>query len=234
MASGRKDVLAFATKFFDLLEAKAHDATYGGYVENFTPEWKALPASEPSPVGGPSNLKLMNTHLHLLESVTTYYRASKLPLARERLLELINIESNAVVRNLGVCTDKYDRNWTVRLDNNYARVSYGHDIENIWLLMDACDAAGVLDGPFLDLYKTLFEYGLKYGYDETNGGFFNTGPFNGPADDRSKSWWVQAEVLVSCAAHVRAHEGPEVLGGVREDVRLHQHPDGGLEDRRMV
>jgi mannobiose 2-epimerase len=198
LASGRKDVLAFATDFFHLLEAKAHDATYGGYNECFTPDWKPLPASEPSPVGGTADLKLMNTHLHLLESVTTFYRASKLPLARTRLLELIDIESNAVVRkNLGACTDKYDRNWTARLDNNYARVSYGHDIENIWLLMDACDAAGVSNGPFLDLYKTLFEYGLKYGYDGADGGFFNSGPFNSPADDRSKSWWVQAEVIVS-------------------------------------
>jgi mannose/cellobiose epimerase-like protein (N-acyl-D-glucosamine 2-epimerase family) len=197
-ASGRKDVLAFATRFFHLLEAKAHDATCGGYNESFTPEWTPLPAGEQSYMGTPSDLKLMNTHLHLLEAVTTFYRASKLPLARARLLELINIESNAVVRkNLGACTDKYDRDWTVRLDNNYARVSYGHDIENVWLLIDACDAAGVANGPFLDLYKTLFEYSLEYGYDEANGGFYYTGPFRGPADDRSKSWWVQAETIVS-------------------------------------
>ena len=198
LASGRKEVLDFAVKFFNLLEEKAHDATYGGYVEYFNPDWTRPPASESSYMGAPADLKLMNTHLHLLESVTTFYRASKLPLARARLLELIDIESNAVVRkNLGACTDKYDRNWTARLDENYARVSYGHDIENIWLLMDACDAAGASNGPFLDLYKTLFDYSLKYGYDEQGGGFYNSGPLGGPADDRSKVWWVQAEVIVS-------------------------------------
>lgn len=212
LASGRQDVLAFATKFFNLLEAKAHDATYGGYVECFTPDWKPLPASAPSPVGGSADLKLMNTHLHLLESVTTFYRASKLPLARERLLELVAIQSNTVVRKtLGACTDKYDRDWTVRLDNNYARVSYGHDIENIWLLMDACDAAGLSNGPFLDLYRTLFEYSLKYGYDEANGGFFNAGAFNAPADDRSKSWWVQAEVIVSALRLYEQTKDPKYL-----------------------
>ena len=31
----RKDVLTFTTKFFNLLEAKAHDATYGGYISPF-------------------------------------------------------------------------------------------------------------------------------------------------------------------------------------------------------
>ena len=86
----------------------------------------------------------MNTHLHLLEAMTTFYRASKLPLARARLLELINIESNAVVRkNLALARTSTTGTGRVRLDGDYARVSYGHDIENIWLLMDACDAAGV-------------------------------------------------------------------------------------------
>jgi mannobiose 2-epimerase len=212
LASGRKDVLTFTTKFFNLLEAKAHDATYGGYNESFTPDWTPLPANEPSYMGAPSDLKLMNTHLHLLEAVTTYYRASKYPLARARLLELINIETNAVVRkNLGACTDKYDRNWTARLDNNYARVSYGHDIENIWLLMDACDAAGVSNYPFLDLYKTLFDYSLKYGYDDANGGFYYTGAFNAPADDRSKSWWVQAETIVSALHMYEYTNDPKYL-----------------------
>ena len=168
-------------------------------------------------MGAPSDLKLMNTHLHLLEAVTTFYRASNLPLARERLLELINIESNTVVRkNLGACTDKYDPNWTVRLDGGYDRVSYGHDIENIWLLMEACDAAGVSNYPFLDLYKTLFEYSLKYGYDGRNGGFFYTGRFNTPGR-RSQ------QILVGAgrddrqrAAHVRVHERPQVPGGLRD------------------
>ena len=198
LASGRKDVLEFAIRFFNLLEAKSHDNVYGGYIEFFNEDWTPAPASEGSYMGTQGDLKLMNTHLHLLEAVTTFYRASKLPLARERLLELINIQSNAVVRkNLGACTDKYERDWTPRLDGDFARVSYGHDIENVWLLMDACDAAGVSNYPFLDLYKTLFDYSLKYGYDDANGGFYDSGPFNQPADRRSKVWWVQAEAIVS-------------------------------------
>jgi cellobiose epimerase len=212
LASGDKEALDFATRFFNLLEEKAHDKTYGGYIESFSPDWTPLPADENSYMGAPAGLKLMNTHLHLLEAITTFYRASKLPLARERLLELINIESNTVVRKtIGACTDKYERDWMVRLDGNYARVSYGHDIENIWLLMDACDAAGVSNHPFMDLYKTLFEYSLKYGYDETNGGFYYTGPFNAPADDLDKSWWVQAEAIVSALHMYHYTKDPKYL-----------------------
>jgi mannobiose 2-epimerase len=198
LASKKQEVLDFAIQFFNLLEARSHDKTYGGYIEFFNEDWTPVPDNETSYMGAPSGLKLMNTHLHLLEAMTTFYRASRLPLARERLIELINIESNAVVRKgLGACTDKYERDWTPRLEGGYARVSYGHDIENIWLLIDACDAAGLSNYPLLDLYRILFDYSIKYGYDETNGGFYDSGPFGQPADRRTKVWWVQSEAIVS-------------------------------------
>lgn len=198
LASRNKEALDFAVRFFNLLETKSHDKVYGGYVEFFNEDWTTPPPSEVSYMGGAPGWKLMNTHLHLLEAVTTFYRAAKLPLARERLLELITIESNAVVRkDIGACTDKYERDWTPRLDEQYARVSYGHDLENIWLLIDACDAAGVSNRPLLDLYRTLFDYSLRYGYDHENGGFYDSGAFNKAADKRNKIWWVEAEAVVS-------------------------------------
>ncbi len=198
LANKRREVLDFATRFFNLLEAKSHDKTYGGYIEFFNEDWTPVPASERSYMGTEAGLKLMNTHLHLLEALTTFYRASELPLARERLLELIDIESNAVVRkDIGACTDKYERDWTPRLEGDFARVSYGHDVENIWLLIDACNAANVSNYPFLDLYRTLFDYSLKYGYDEADGGFYDSGSFNRPADKHDKIWWVQTEAIVS-------------------------------------
>ena len=212
LASKRQDVLDFAIRFFNLLEAKSHDKTYGGYIESFDEDWTPLPATETSYMGVESRFKLMNTHLHLLEAVTAFYRASKLPLARTRLLELINIESNTVVRKgLGACTDKYERDWTPSLEEDYARVSYGLDIENVWFLIDACDAAGVSNYPFLDLYRALFDYSLEYGYDKANGGFYDSGPFNQPADRRAKTWWVQAEALVGSLYMHRLTRDPKYL-----------------------
>lgn len=198
LASRKQEVLGFAIELFDLLDAKSHDQVYGGYIEFFNEDWTPVPDTETSYMGAPSGLKLMNTHLHLLEAMTAFYRASRLPLARERLTELINIESNAVVRKgLGACTDKYERNWTPRLEGDYARISYGHDLENVWLLIDACEAAGISNYPLLDLYQTLSDYSIRYGYDAGSGGFYDSGPFVQPADRRTKVWWVQAEAIVS-------------------------------------
>ena len=219
LASGKKDVLVLAMQLFNAIEKKAHDKTYGGYIESFRPDWTPAAADQRSYMGEPSGLKLMNTHLHLMEAMATFYRAGKFPLVRERLRELIDIQSNAVVRkNLGACTDKYESDWTPQLDGNYARVSYGHDIENVWLLMDACETVGISDYPFGDLYRTLFDYSLKHGYDSQNGGFYYTGTFNAPADDRSKHWWVQAEALVSALRMYRFTKDPKYLAVFRQTL----------------
>lgn len=212
LASQRKDVLDLAIRLFNLLEAKSHDNKYGGYREFFNEDWTTPANNEQNYMGGEVNFKLMNTHLHLLEAMTTYYRASKLPIAKDRLIELIGIESNAVIRKqLGACTDKYNRDWTPRLEGDFARVSYGHDLENIWLLIDACKAAGINEYPYLDLYRTLFDYSLKYGFDNEKGGFFYYGEFNKPAMNLEKSWWVQSEAMVSALYMYRLTEDKKYL-----------------------
>ena len=63
--------------------------------------------------------------------------------------------------------------------------------------MEACNAAGINNGTLVDLYRTLFDYSLQYGYDSEDGGFYDSGPINGLADRRQKVWWVQAECMVS-------------------------------------
>lgn len=197
-ATKNPDALSLANQLFLTLEHKAHDSMYGGYRESYTRDWKILDENAPALMSVPSSYKLMNTHLHLMEALTNYFTVDDSALVRARLLELIAIQSNAVVRKtLGACTDKYHRNWLPINEPQFNRVSYGHDIENVWLLMDANRAAELSNGPYLDLYMTLFAYSLEYGYDHQSGGFYDYGPFNQTATSRNKVWWVQAEGVVS-------------------------------------
>jgi mannobiose 2-epimerase len=208
-ATGDPEAVDLAGRQFALLEEKAHDDEHGGYLEVFPRDWsRELPERprESSTVsrGQARDQKLMNTHLHLMEPFTTYYEVTGDELVGERLRELVLVLSNAVVRkDLGACTDRYERDWTPVLEGDHRRVSYGHDIENVWLLMEAADALGTPNGPLTDLYQTLFDYSLEFGWDEQRGGFFYTGPFEQPSDDRVKSWWVQAEGLISA---LRMHQ----------------------------
>lgn len=196
-ASGEQEPLTLADQLVELLESRAYDTTYGGYEEFFERDWKKPPKGT---VGymGPSHRKLMNTHLHLLEAFTTYLDAKDRPHTRGRLEELVQIQSSAVVRkHLGACTDKYERDWTPITDGANGHVSYGHDIENVWLLADANRALGHSSYPLRDLFSALWEYAFAHGYDPAEGGLFYAGEPGAPASNREKSWWVQSEVLVS-------------------------------------
>ncbi len=229
MACQRQEVLDFAVQFFNLMDDKTHDKTYGGYLESFDVQWHPTPAGSPTYMSPSGDVKLMNTHLHLLEAMTAFYRAGQLPLARERLHELVLIQGGTVVRkSLGACTDQYERDWTPRLGQFQARVSYGHDLENIWLLMKACEALGLSPWTQLDLYKALFDYSKKYGYDPEHGGFFESGGFNEPADRRSKIWWVQAEALVSSLSMYRLPKDGQYLSVFKKNLGFRRPEPGGL------
>jgi mannobiose 2-epimerase len=197
-ASHDQAALDLATRTFDLIVQHGRDEQFGGYFEYRARDWSTPAVPHPSHIGGPVGAKLMNTHLHLLEAFAEYYRASRSARARDRLLELIAIESNSVVRKrLTACTDQYTREWTPILEGSSARVSYGHDLENIWLLADAVETAGESNHLYLDLYKSLYAYSRRFGFDDGKGGIFYNGAFRKRADKLEKVWWVQAEALVS-------------------------------------
>jgi cellobiose epimerase len=226
MASRDPEALDLAKKLFAILEYRGYDRRHGGYLEFFQRDWSPLAETTGGYMSADPLTKLMNTHLHLMEAFTTYYRASQDPLGRERLVELIFVQSNAVVRkDIGACTDRYNRDWTPQRGGAFDRVSYGHDVENVWLLMDACDAAGISNGPLMDLHRTLFAYSLKYGYDEQHGGFYDSGRFSQPADRKAKVWWTQAEALVAALMmHQRTGEQRylEVFDQTLDWVNRHQ------------
>ena len=180
-----------------LIDERAHDATHGGYVESFRRDWTPAPPNGLTYLGSEPSQKLMNTHLHLLKGMIPYYRATNDPAARERLLELLFVQGNAVVRKtVGACTDRYRHDWTPILDRPHDRVLFGVDMANISQLTRACNALGLPTGPFLDAFRTLFNYALRWGCDHKNGGFYEAGRLGAPADERDKPFWTQSEALI--------------------------------------
>jgi cellobiose epimerase len=212
IATGNKEALAFALEAFRVIDAKAHDARYGGYHEYFAADWSPAPASDTPPLGAPADLKLMNTHLHLLEAWATLLRATADPVVRERLIELVNIETHAVVRvGWTAHTDRHQADWRPILDATTARVSYGHDIENIWLVSDALDALHQPVAPYTDFFTNVFAYSKAHGWDAVKGGFFDSGPKGQDADRRQKVWWTQAEAIVATLELYRQTRDPAYL-----------------------
>ncbi|WP_440767042.1 AGE family epimerase/isomerase [Natronorubrum sp. DTA7] len=212
-ATGDDEAADYAHELVDLLDEHAKDDEHGGYVEYFTPEWEPItegqtyleniePDWSPKESGDSvldPTLKLMNTHLHLMEAFTTYYEAFGTDRGRDRLHELLAILTNTVYRKKrGFCTDKYNPDWSPKIDDEaFQVVSYGHDLENVWLVMEAADALGVSTALYREFFETLWDYSLEYGYDDEDGGFYFYGGFDEPASFRIKAWWVQAECMTS-------------------------------------
>src|SRR5262249_54052454 len=87
IASGDVSAQARAEELFGLMDTGSHDTSHGGYREVCRRDWR--------PVSG---IKRMNTHIHLMEAMTAYFALSKESKVRERLVELIFVNSNSVVR----------------------------------------------------------------------------------------------------------------------------------------
>jgi cellobiose epimerase len=191
-ATGDQRSLDSAIALFKLVEAHAHDAVHGGYEEAFTRDWQLLDDVRLSDVDA-NERKSMNTHLHLLEAYTPLYAVwpdARLRARIESLLELFlaHIISPDGSHIIGFFT----ADWHPRS----SKVSFGHDIEASWLLLESANALG--DAALIERVQAaanrLADAVLEHGVDPVHGGVFNETE-NGRVDT-DKEWWPQAEAIV--------------------------------------
>ncbi len=197
-ATKDEQALTAARELFNVLEAKAHDKKNGGYVEFFYEDWRPVTDPREPMYVGAIGTKTYNTHLHMLEALTDLYRVWPDPLVRQRLNELLMINTQTVHHPDFNCNiDGWTSEWTMIQSPGNLRASYGHDVECAWLMLDAGRALGMSPQVLRSWAEALCAYSLKHGYDRQHGGFFYTGPLGKPATDTKKEWWVEAEALVS-------------------------------------
>lgn len=197
-ASGDPAALQAAQNLFSVFESHMHDDRHGGYHEFFHADWRPVTDRIESGYVGAIGTKTYNTHLHLLESFAALYRAWPDERVRRRLAELLYINTTTVAHPQWRCNiDGWHPEWRMVDEPRNLRASYGHDVECVWLALDAARALGLSDALLRNWAQALWSYDLEFGYDARHGGFFYTGPLGKQADDRRKEWWVQAEALVS-------------------------------------
>ncbi len=192
LAFNSPPALAKAKELFVLLDKHAREPKHGGFWEARSRDWTR---PVPSQVGGHElgATKSMNTNLHVLEALTTLYRAWKDPLLAERLRELIRCFREKILDpRTHHFHHFFDDTWKV-LSDNY---TFGHDIEGSWLL---CEAAEVLGDKKLlhdmeEIAVRMAEVALKEGL-SADGGLCYEGK-DGKIVDAGKDWWPQAEAVV--------------------------------------
>jgi mannobiose 2-epimerase len=183
-----------AFELFRLIDLKAHDDANGGYFEAFNTDWSHQIKNQLAM--NMADRKSMNTHIHLLESFTTLYQVTGDPTVRKRVEELLNLCLNKIVDSQrGYLRLYFSNDW--KPAENSETSSYGHDIELSWLITESAEVLGRGNDPQVKrVALALVDHTLRDGFDNQQGGVYNEGPAQGPAKDKVKVWWVEAESMV--------------------------------------
>ncbi|MNM70549.1 Cellobiose 2-epimerase [compost metagenome] len=186
------EVLERAIELYRLLEQHGYDPVHKGYIEALARDWK--PTEDLSLSNKDLNeKKSMNTHLHVLEAYTNLYRVWKSPELQNSLSELIEVTLEHIIDpKTAHFLLFFDDTWEIKGHH----VSYGHDIEGSWLLVEAAEVLGipVLTQRVKDIAVAMAEAVYMEGVD-LDGGIWNEADSDGLTDDH-KDWWPQAEAMV--------------------------------------
>jgi mannobiose 2-epimerase len=191
--------LDLARRAFEWMDAHAHDAVNGGYIESVDRLGKPLVAAlaaDGTPtkdaLNTPIGQKSMNTHIHILEALTGLYEVWPDRTLRARLEEVFLIVRDRVATRPGHLHLYFQRDWTPVP----RAISFGHDVETGFLLVEASTILGrPNDAQTWEVARMLVDTPLANGWDKDNGGFYDESDLAGKLTRTDKIWWVQAEGL---------------------------------------
>jgi mannobiose 2-epimerase len=176
------EATGLALERFASIDASRHDARFGGYDQRGDPGFLSAGAEKDT-----------NTHLHLMEAFSALYEATGDARVGARLDELAGLVAGTLRQRTGYVHAEFTLDWT---PFGTPRVSYGHDLETAWLLVEAARVLGRPSDPELRAAAlAIVEHSATRGIDLERGGYFESGIPQGAATDLDKIWWVQLEAL---------------------------------------
>lgn len=185
-------VKEMALALFLTIEKYSFDTVQGGYIDAFARDWTPMEDIRLSAKDANAS-KTMNTHLHLLEAYTAFYRINPDDFVRERLLQLIrNFSEHFIHPSTGHLQLFFNEKWELQT----GPVSYGHDIEASWLLLEAAEVLGdlTLIDAMKELSLSVAEAAIE-GLDKDGGLWYERSEHSNELI-REKHWWPQAEAMV--------------------------------------
>ncbi len=181
-----------AIELYKTIEQYSFDKTYTGYLDAFTRDWKTLEDLRLSAKDA-NEKKTMNTHLHVLEAYTALYRIWPDVELKDKIILLIkNFINHIIDSNTHHLTLFFDEQWNPRSTT----ISFGHDIEAAWLLLEAAEVT--TDLSLIEIAKKFaakIASSASEGLDKDGGLWYEYEPTTNH-DIKEKHSWVQAEAMI--------------------------------------
>lgn len=213
-ATADPEALQLVRKAFLWMEEHSHDPVYKGYFQHLQRDGTPVRRTADVPSTSDLGYKDQNSSIHLLEALTELYAVMPEPLVRERLEEMYLLIRDRMVTPKGDLILFFQPDWTpvsfrekdretIIKHSNLDHISFGHDVETAFLLLEAAHALGIRNDTItLTIGKRMVDHALKNGWDNKLGGFYDQGYyFKGDTKitilKKTKNWWSQAEGLNS-------------------------------------
>lgn len=245
-ATGDQEALEAAIRLYDDIEKHSYDMLKGGYMEAFSVDWRPIQDLRLSAKDA-NEKKTMNTHLHILEAYTNLYRVWQEPKLQQKVYGLIadflRFMIDPRTHHLVLFLDE---DWNPRSDT----ISYGHDIEASWLLLEAAEVVGegdeALMQPLREIALEMTDAAIE-GLSPEGALYYEYEPSERLLR-KEKHWWAQAEAMVGLVnawqisgkgtyleqfkrvwaftdRHIIDHAGGEWVWGVKENNSLMEGED---------
>ncbi|WP_264563570.1 AGE family epimerase/isomerase [Flavobacterium sp. N3904] len=187
-----KKALDMAIALYQKIQKYSYDASKGGYLEAFTRDWQPIEDLRLSEKDA-NEKKTMNTHLHIVEGYANLYKVWKDESLRKVIVDLLKtIEKYFINIETGHLRLFFDENWVEKKDV----ISYGHDIEAAWLLLQCAEISG--DSTLIESYKKYaiqIAEATKEGIDTDGGLWYEYDPETKELMTEKHSW-PQAELMI--------------------------------------
>ena len=252
-ASGDTSALGLAQRTFGWLDRYSRDPRHLGYVDQMARDGSWLGTRLPGAGKGSPALiawKDQNSSIHLLEAFSELFRVWPDSLLRRRILELLTLIRDTITTDKGALTLFMDRDWTpisfrdssqavLRANVFFDHVSFGHDVETAYLMLEASRVLGLPPGGrTLAVAKRMVDHALAKGWDGERGGFYDSGSYPADSDslvvlNKAKVWWAQAEglnallLMAKLFPHEKTYERAFRMQWAYMKTHLIDHEHGG-------
>ncbi len=210
MASGDERGMEWAVRTYEVLQTLVADNCHGGYYEFLEEDWTK---KRPGKYGG--DRKSFDIHMHMMEAYTNLYEATGAQIYQERSEEIIQLLFKRIIHpEFGTGVAQFALDWTPLqailfadvwgsdrdVEEDHGRplnnTSFGHNVEFAWLLNHSVEILALDREAYRESFRKCYDHCLAYGIDWERGGVYCEGPHDGPAREKNKEFWQQAECLV--------------------------------------